>query len=436
MCSRKWSPLFYGYCQGVERKAEGLSYTGINQESVKNYNRSAILKLINDQGAMSRKDIAAALGLTAASVTVICSEMIDNQVLCELGEAREDKRAGRKKILVGINYDRWQVLSISIESAETCISVTNLGGTQGVFKRIKTDTSMTPVSFLHRVADKCKSLMWENSIAKDTLLGAGISVPGEVDRDAGVSLHAYRIWNEPVPVCACLREYLDIPVILENNVHAFAEAELIFGSGKDIENILFIKWGPGVGSSIVIHKKIYDSNRSKNAEIGHFIMKSKGRECRCGRRGCLETFAGTHAMAEQLRNACTMDRMPQLYERVHGDLSTISAQNFTQFLQLKDPVMWQVIDTNVEMLSHSVCNAITMLAPDQVIVYGKMFEQPSLMERFMAHCKKIDKQYNEDYITRSKLSDKIDFVGPLALVVNRLFLPGQIGSKPPVEQAL
>ena len=403
-----------------------MSYTGINQESVKNYNRSAILKLLNDQGAMSRKDIAATLGLTAASVTVICSEMIDSRILRELGEAQEDKRAGRKKILLGINYDRWQVLSISIESAETCISVTNLGGTRTAFTRIRTDTSVTPASFLRRTADQCKSLLWENGIAKDALLGVGVSVPGEVERNTGVSLHAYRIWSEPVPVCACLREHLDLPVVLENNVHAFAEAELIFGSGKDLENILFIKWGPGVGSSIVIHKQIYESNRSKNAEIGHFIMKSKGRECRCGRRGCLETFVGTHAMAEQLRNTCSVDRMPQLYEKVEGDLSAISAQNFTEFLSLTDPAMWQLIDANVEMLAHSVCNAITMLAPDQVIVYGKMFEQPPLMERFMAHCKKIDRHYNEDYIIPTKLSDKIDFAGPLALVVNRLFLPGQI----------
>lgn len=403
-----------------------MPYTGINQGGVKNNNRSAILKLLNDQGAMSRKDIAASLGLTAASVTVICAELIASQVLCELGEAQEDKRAGRKKILVGINYNRWRVLSISIESAETCISVTNLAGKQGVFKRLKTDASVAPEAFLRRVADECKTLMWENGIAKDALLGAGVSVPGRVERETGVSLYAYRIWDTPVPVGARLREYLDIPIILENNVHAFAEAELIFGSGKDLENMLFIKWGPGVGSSIVIHKEIYDSNRSKNAEIGHLIMKSQGRECRCGRRGCLETFVSTHAMAEQLRDACAKERTPRLYEKVDGDLSAVSAQNFTQLLSLEEPAMWEIIDEDVEMLARSVCNVITMLAPDQVIVYGKLFEQSALMERFMAHCRKIDEGYAEGYIIRSKMSDKIDYAGPLALVVNRLFLSGQV----------
>lgn len=286
---------------------------------------------------MSRKDIAAALGLTAASVTMICSEMIASQVLCELEEAREDRRAGRKKILVGINYDRWQVLSISIESEETCISVTNLEGKHGFFRRIKTDATVMPKSFLYHVANECKSLMWENGIAKDTLLGVGVTVPGRVNRETGVSLYTYRIWDDPVPVSACLQEYLDIPIILENNVHAFAEAELIFGSGKDLENILFIKWGPGVGSSVVIHKEVYNSNRFQDAEIGRFVINSRGRECRCGRRGCLETFVAAHAMAEQLRNNCTRDRMPQLYEKVDGDLSAVSAQNFTQFLQLNDP---------------------------------------------------------------------------------------------------
>lgn len=402
-----------------------MGYTGINLENVKNNNRSAILKLLNDQRALSRKDIAAELGLTPATVSVICADLIGAGILCELGELQEGKRAGRKKMLIGINYDRYKVLSISIESAETVLFVTNLMGEQCISRRIKTDITVSPEAFLHRVADECKVLMWEGSVEKETILGVGVSVPGIVSRVDGVSTYAYRIWNEPVKVRACLREYLDFPVIVENNVRAFAEAELIFGSGKDLENMLFIKWGPGVGSSIVIHKQIYESNHSQNAEIGHFVMDPRGRKCRCGRRGCLETFVGTHAMAEQLRKSCTKEKMPELYAKVKGDVSAISAQSFTECLQGKDPVLWQIIDNNVEMLARSVCNVITMLSPDQVIIYGKLFEQTALMERFMACCKRIDERYAEDYIIESELRDKIDYIGPLAVVVNELFLSGQ-----------
>ena len=402
-----------------------MGYTGINVGNLKNNNRSAILKLLNDQVAMSRKDLAAALGLTPATVTVICSELMEAGILRELGELQDEKRAGRKKILVGINYDRYLVLSVCIESTETCVSITNLKGEQGLFKRIPTDAEMAPEAFLRQVAEECKALMRKGRVSKKRILGVGVSIPGEVRRETGVGLHAYRIWNEPVVIGPFLQEQLGLPVIVDNNVRAFAEAELIFGHGKEFENMLFVKWGPGVGSAIVIQKQIYNSSHSKNAEIGHIVMDTRGNLCRCGRRGCLETFVSTHAMADQLRENCSEELMPQLYEKVAGDLAEVAAHNFTQFLRLEDAAMWQLIEKDVAMFARSVCNMVTMLAPDRVVVYGRLFEQAPLLERFLSNCKALDARYDEKYIVRSELGDKIDFIGPLALVVNQMFLSGQ-----------
>ena len=89
-----------------------MGYTGINLENVKMSNRSAILKLLNDHGAMSRKNIALELGLTPATVTLICTELIAAGLLCEKGEVEEKKRAGRKKVLIDINYQYRNVLSV------------------------------------------------------------------------------------------------------------------------------------------------------------------------------------------------------------------------------------------------------------------------------------------------------------------------------------
>lgn len=203
-------------------------------------NRSAILKLLNGHGAMSRKDIAMELGLTPATVTLICTQL---------------------------------------------------------------------------------TLMWEKGIAKEDVLGAGISLPGPVKRDTGVSLHACRIWNEAVPVGeymeAYMEAYLDLPVAVENNVKAFAQGELIYGTGKEQENLLFIKWGPGGGSAIIIQNKLYDSHNSKTAEIGHYIVEPGGLPCRCGRRGCLETHVATHAIADRVRRACNQEDMPGPYRGKH-----------------------------------------------------------------------------------------------------------------------
>lgn len=398
-----------------------MSYTGINLGNVRVENRSAILKLLNDRGAMSRKDIALALGLTPATVTLICTELISAGLVHEKGEA-EEKRAGRKKVLIDINYQYRYVLSISIEPENTCITISDLKGTVIVSHAQKTDGHQVPELFLKEVAEKAKILLWENGISKDAVLGVGVSVPGTVRRETGVSQHAYRIWNEPVPVGEILKKYLDAPVIVENNVKAFAEGELVYGSGRQRENLLFIKWGPGVGSAIIIQSHIYDSQNSKTAEIGHYVVEKNGKPCRCGRRGCLETLVSTHAVAEQVRAACTPESMPLLFRQTEGCTDRITARNIQQWMNGSDPGLLRVMEDVTDTMARIVTNTITLLAPDQVIIYGYMFDLPHIQDKFLQYCTQYDPAYNGSYIQKSSLSDKLEYIGPLAVVMNELFL--------------
>lgn len=407
----------------IEGRKDGgnLGYAGINLGNVKVSNRSSILKLLNDFGAMSRKDIALELGLTPATVTLISTELIAMGILCEKGEVEEEKRAGRRKVLVDINYEYQYVLSISMEAEDTCMTISNLKGHNCATRRIKTDGS-DPETFLKKVADESKALMWERGVSKDRVLGVGVSVPGPVKRKTGISQHAYRIWNEAVPVGEILKQHLDFPIIVENNVKAFAEGELIYGNGKEQENLLFIKWGPGVGSAIIIENRIYDSRNSKTAEIGHYIVQKDGKKCRCGRYGCLETCVSTHAIAEQVRSSFGEQTTPQLYRLMEGDASRIEAGNMASWIGTEDPGMWKVLDDIIELLARTVVNTITLLAPDKVIIYGHMFDLPGVQERFLRFCKGYDALYHENYILKSDISDRIVYIGPLAVVVNELFL--------------
>lgn len=399
-----------------------MGYTGINLGNVKVSNRSAILKLLNDCGEMSRKDIAAKLGLTPATVTLICTDLLSSGILCEKGEMEEERRAGRRKVLIDINYQYRYVLSVSIEASKTCIAISNLKGQNIGMKWMQTDGTQRPELFLKRVTDESKSLMWEHGITKEIVLGIGVSVPGPVNRRTGVSQHAYRIWNEAVPVGELIEKQMDLPTILENNVKAFAEGELVYGNGKEWENLLFIKWGPGVGSAIIIHGQLYDSQNSKTAEIGHYIVEKDGKQCRCGRKGCLETKVATHAMADQVRAACTETSMPLLYRLMQGDVSRIEAKNMSDWIELEDKGLRNVLDNGIEQLARVAVNTMTLLAPDKVIVYGEMFSHPNVEERFLHFCRHYDAAYNGEYILKSKLSDRIEYIGPLAVTVNELFL--------------
>lgn len=399
-----------------------MGYTGINLENVKMSNRSAILKLLNDQGAMSRKDIAMSLGLVPATVTMICTELLAAGVLCENGEMEEEKRAGRRKVSIDINYQYRYVLAICIEGNGTCISVCDLKGHHLGIRTLHTDGSIPPEEFLQTVAKESKALMWECSIGKDMVLGAGVSIPGPVRRKEGISQHAYRIWDEPVPVGAILRELLDIPVIVENNVKAFAEGELIYGEGKEIKNMLLVKWGPGVGSAIIIQNKIYDSPNSKTAELGHCIIEKDGKACSCGRKGCLETRVSAYAIAEQIREACSRETMPLLYEFVEGDCSRIQVRNIGSWMTFPDPGLTERIDQIMDQLARVVINAITLLAPERVVLYGYLFEFPGIRDRFRRLCSSYDPACGSNRMIESELSGHQEYIGALAVVTNELFL--------------
>ena len=144
-----------------------MAYSGLNLGNVKNQNRSSILKLLNDHGPMPRKDLSARLGLTPASLTTLCGELLAQNILFELGEVQqEDKRAGRRKILLGINYAYRHVLSISIEAPATSVTLCDLRGEHCITRRIPTDTNVEPEVFLKRVANVGKALLWENSIGR------------------------------------------------------------------------------------------------------------------------------------------------------------------------------------------------------------------------------------------------------------------------------
>ncbi|MDK2809283.1 MAG: transcriptional regulator of [Clostridiales bacterium] len=394
---------------------------GINQENVKQSNRSTILKLLSSNGAISRKDIADHIGLTPAAVTLICSELIEEGILIEKGEMTQEKRAGRKKILVDINYSYKRVLCICIEIDETYITITDMAGKIFAQTVIPTNVDMKPEEFLKVVAMESKDLLWSKGVSKDTMLAAGVSVPGTVDRVRGISIRSYRVWNQQVDVKRILEEYLGFDVVVENNVNAYAEGELIYGIGKTTRNLVIVKWGPGVGSAFTINHSVYQGRDFKGAEIGHFIIEKSNVECRCGRKGCLETAISTHAIVDAVKELMIVNDMPLLTEWLDNPEHTLSVHNIREWGRLKDPNLQMIFDEKMDLLARTVENVINMLNPDHVVVYGKIFEVEGLVDRFIRRCMEYDAEISEDYILHSKLSDKISYIGSLAVVMNEYF---------------
>ncbi|SDB53545.1 Sugar kinase of the NBD/HSP70 family, may contain an N-terminal HTH domain [Pseudobutyrivibrio sp. YE44] len=399
-----------------------MKYQGINLENVKNNNRSAILHILNNEGAMSRKDIAKKAGLTAASVTLICNELIDEGIINELGEAVEEKRAGRKKILVDINPLYKYILCICIETDETYISITNLKGLVLDSITILTEKKGKPEIFLEKIAVESAKIMWGKGISKNDVLGAAVSVPGLVDREKGISVNSFSIWTKPVPVGKILSEKLGIRVVVENNLKTSAENEILFGDGKEDANFIILKWGPGVGSAIITDHCIYGGANGMSAEIGHVSVNKDGKPCNCGMKGCLETEISTHAIMDDIQAEYEKapKKMPGL-EQWFNEGNEMTYKNVDEWAEISDEKILDIFDSKIEMLAFSMRNYRTLLDPGKVILMGYMFDVEGIYKRFIQKYKEYDSSLKEGVFIKSENSIRENHIEPLATALNEWF---------------
>lgn len=394
--------------------------TGINLNDVKNANRAAVLYLLNREGTLSRKDISERLGLTPAAVTKITRELLSRGQIIEIGEAEENQKAGRKKILLSLNSDGIFALGISLEADFCTYGVFKISGERVLSEKIKFDHEIPPEEFLLRISDRVNAVIEKSGVPREKIIGTGVGTVGSVNED-GETVGKYGLWHSGVNIKSVLESALGVNVRVENNIKAFVLAQTVFAGENEGENKLFIKWGPGVGSAIVIDGEVFSSNRNSEAEIGHYIVHPNGTPCRCGRRGCLETHVSKSAILGRIRQSYSKENTPRLYKLTDGNAENITFDMiFDPNIRL-DKSVREIIDRRINRMARAVVNAATLFDPDGVMLFGNMFTDKTV-EKFISYCKGYYEEYSEKFISVAPLQDKADYIGPVALVVKYMFL--------------
>ncbi len=394
--------------------------TGINLNDVKNANRAAVLYLLNREGTLSRKDISERLGLTPAAVTKITRELLSWGQIIEIGEAEENQKAGRKKILLSLNSDGIFALGISLEADFCTYGVFKISGERVLSEKIKFDHEIPPEEFLLRISDRVNAVVEKSGVSREKIIGAGVGTVGSVNEN-GETVGKYGLWHSGVNIKSVLENALGVNVRVENNIKAFVLAQTVFAGENEDKNKLFIKWGPGVGSAIVIDDEVFSSNGNSEAEIGHYIVHPNGTPCRCGRRGCLETHVSKSAILGRIRQSYSKENTPRLYKMTDGNAENITFDMIFATDSRLDKSVEEIIDRRINRMARAVVNAATLFDPDGVMLFGNMFTDKTV-EKFIAYCKGYYEEYSEKFISVAPLQDKADYIGPVALVVKYMFL--------------
>jgi glucokinase len=220
-------------------------------------------------------------------------------------------------------------------------------------------------------------------IEAERLDGIGVGVPGEVDAQAGTLARAGNLseWERPFPLVAALSERLGVSARLGNDVSVAAQAELSLGAGHDSGGLLCVFWGTGVGGAVAFDGELWHG-RGAAGEIGHMVVKQGGARCTCGRRGCMEAYAGRRAMEAKAKRMVKKGHKTDLFEIMRKrDREALSSGVWAHALAHDDVLAQRLIERAVRALGSGIASAVNLLDVEQVLIGGGLgtrFGEPML----------------------------------------------------------
>ena len=174
----------------------------------------------------------------------------------------------------------------------------------------------------HVIHEMCDAIHLLTAKYRNTasLQGIGIGVPGIIDMKTGTLRESPNLpgWAES-PVQAQIERLLSTRVILENDANVAALGEKWLGAGRDVDDMIMLTLGTGVGGGIVLGGRIWHGMTGMAGEFGHMTVEPEGPPCGCGNRGCVEQYASATAVVRMAKEAIASGRAPELASAANSD---------------------------------------------------------------------------------------------------------------------
>ncbi len=255
--------------------------------------------------------------------------------------------------------------------------------------RRPTPTEGEPADVAAAMAEALVDAAKEAGVESDDLLGVGVGSPGDADEKTGTVSSARNLpgWEGSFALGETLQQALGTPVRIGNDVQVATEAEFQLGAGQGFDSLIGVFWGTGVGGGLILGGKPW-LGRGAAGEIGHMVIKRGGAKCPCGRRGCMEAYAGRAAMEAEARRRLDDGQKTDLFKLMEKhEKPRLTSSIWGRAIDHGDKVAIELIDRAIEALGTGVASAINLLDPEAIIIggglglrFGEKYMEPLLEE--------------------------------------------------------
>jgi glucokinase len=238
--------------------------------------------------------------------------------------------------------------------------------------RVPTPTSGGPSDVAAAMVDAVRQAADAAGVQTPELEGVGVGSPGDVDGEKGTVTSARNLpdWEGSFPLADELSRALGTRVALGNDVQVATDAEALLGAGRPYRSLLGVFWGTGVGGGIVLDGRPW-LGRGAAGEIGHVVVKRDGARCTCGRRGCMEAYAGRGSMEIRARERHKKGEKTDLFDIMRDrGRDRLTSGIWARALDRDDKLAVELMDDAIAALGAGVASVQNVLDVDAIVIGG------------------------------------------------------------------
>lgn len=259
------------------------------------------------------------------------------------------------------------VVGIDMGGTNTVFGVVDARGHIIARSSIKTQTHKDVNLYVDELCTEMTKII-DSVGGKDMIRGIGVGAPNGNYYTGNVEFAPNLPWKDVIPFSKLVSDRIGIPCKLTNDANAAAVGEMTYGVAKGMKNFIMITLGTGVGSGIVVNGEVVYGHDGFAGELGHTIAIKNGRQCGCGRKGCLECYTSATGVARTAREILENSAEPSLLRELSA--SKIESKDVYDAAVKGDKVALEIFKTTGTILGESLANFIAFSAPEAIILFG------------------------------------------------------------------
>lgn len=277
-------------------------------------------------------------------------------------------------------------------------------------RRIATRMELGVPSLLDRIERMCRNLTTDCGLNSAAI---GLGIPGILNQDGSVRVSPNLQELCGVNLPRLLAERLNCPVHAVNDADGVAWGEASFGAGRDLNSMLVVTLGTGVGGGLILNRSLWSGSRQGvSGEIGHITVEAEGRLCGCGNRGCLETYASATGIVRSVKD--TLNHGSRTTSLAGLDEDSLTAVAIAKAARNGDAVAIEAFELAARKLGQALAGAINLFNPDGIIFCGGLSNSLPLLKSTIEHeltQRSFVYNWHKTLLLRGELGDDAGILG-------------------------